>query len=311
MPTTRITTLFPILAIAVSVVAFFVPLPFAALQPLIVPGLGLIMLGMGLTLTFADFREVLARPLPLILGLALQILVMPAAGWIAARLLGLDAVALAGMVLVGAAPVGTAASVVVYLARGNTALAVSLTVLSTLFAIVALPILTMLWADREIGVPAGDILVDVIQIVIAPVAAGAAINTWFGRPIAAARPFFPLFSIVVICLVIGAVVALTADTLVSLAAPVALAVVLHNGLGLAAGYGAPALVGMDRRTCRTLAICVGMQNSGLAVALAVKVLAPGAALPGALFSVWHNLTGALLAGLWSRGEVPDPVAGPA
>lgn len=304
MPTSRITTLFPILAIAVSVVAFFLPAPFVTLKAWIVPGLGLIMLGMGLTLTFADFREVMARPLALILGLVLQLLVMPAAGWLAAYLMGLDAVGMAGMVLVGAAPVGTAASVVVYLARGNTALAVTLTVLSTLLAIVALPILMMAWANREIGVPAGDILVDVIQIVILPVAAGAAINTWFGRRIAVAQPFFPLFSVVVICLVIGIIVALTADTLVSLAAPVAFAVVIHNLLGLAAGYAVPAFFGMERRTCRTLALCVGMQNSGLAVAIAVKALAPGAALPGALFSIWHNLSGSLLAGLWSRGTAP-------
>ena len=300
MSLARATTLFPLWAVLAAILGWLLPEAFSPLQPAIVPGLGVVMLGMGLTLTLDDFRAVLRRPGSLGLGTLLQIVVMPAAGWLAAVVCGLDPVMVTGMVLVGAAPVGTAASVVTYLARGNVALAVSLTVISTVLAIVLMPAMTGLFAGEAIAVATGDMLIDVLQIVLLPVAAGTAINTLWGAPVAAAKPFFPLLSVAVISLLIAIIVALSVETFAALTVGVVAAVVLHNAAGLALGYAVPALLGMDERTRRTLAIVVGMQNSGLAVALAAKYLGAGAVLPGALFSVWHNITGSLLAGLWSR-----------
>jgi BASS family bile acid:Na+ symporter len=111
---------------------------------------------------------------------------------------------------------------------------------------------------------------------------------------------FPLLSVLSIVLIIMIIVALNHDSLANVARGLAAVVVLHNLIGLLGGYWLPRWLGRKERECRTLAIEVGMQNSGLAVALAVKYFSVTAALPGALFSIWHNLSGSLLAGIWRR-----------
>ncbi|MBD3618623.1 MAG: bile acid:sodium symporter family protein [Chromatiales bacterium] len=296
----RAILLFPLLAICFALLAWALPAPFAALKPAIPWLLALVMFGMGMTLRPADFGETLGRPGLIGLGLGLQFLVMPLAAWGVGEALGLSAALLAGLVLVGASPGGTASNVICYLARGDVALSITLTTLSTLLAVLATPLLTWLYVGQRIEVPVGPMLVSVAQIVLLPVALGVAANTLLGRRLAAVQQVFPAVSIAAIVLIIAIVVALNADRLAGLGALLLLAVILHNALGLAAGYAAGRLFGFDRRIARTLAIEVGMQNSGLAVALAAKYFAPAAALPGALFSVWHNLSGAALAAVWSR-----------
>lgn len=296
----RAILLFPLLAIGFALLAWALPAPFAALKPAIPWLLALVMFGMGMTLRPADFGETLGRPGLIGLGLGLQFLVMPLAAWGVGEALGLSAALLAGLVLVGASPGGTASNVICYLARGDVALSITLTTLSTLLAVLATPLLTWLYVGQRIEVPVGPMLVSVAQIVLLPVALGVAANTLLGRRLATVQQVFPAVSIAAIVLIIAIVVALNAGRLAGLGALLLLAVILHNALGLAAGYAAGRLFGFDRRIARTLAIEVGMQNSGLAVALAAKYFAPAAALPGALFSVWHNLSGAALAAVWSR-----------
>jgi BASS family bile acid:Na+ symporter len=299
----RITQLFPLWAILCSVAAYAAPGVFAPLKPAIVPLLGLVMLGMGMTLTAANFAEVLRRPGVIALGTALQFLLMPAFAWMLARALGLSPYLMAGLVLVGACPGGTASNVVTYLARGDVALSITLTTVSTLLAVVATPLLTWVYVGARVPVPVVDMLLSVLKIVIAPVVAGLLINHYWGAHLGRLKRLFPLVSVVAIVLIIAIIVALNAGQLAGMAVTVVLAVVLHNSLGLAGGYLVPRLLGLPERTCRTLAIEVGMQNSGLGVALAVKYFAPAAALPGAVFSIWHNLSGSLLAAWWSRRPV--------
>lgn len=296
----RITRLFPLWAVLFSALAFLLPAPFAEAKPLIVPLLGVVMFGMGMTLTPANFAAVLRRPRRVGLGLGLQYLVMPLAAWAIAVWLGLPPALLAGLVLVGASPGGTASNVICYLARGDLALSITLTTASTLLAIVATPLLTWLYVGERVDVPVVDMLVSIFKIVLLPVALGVAVNTLLGRWLGGVKHAFPLLSVAAIVLIIAIVVALNRDNLATTGAVVVLAVVLHNSVGLAAGYTLGRLATGDERTARTLAIEVGMQNSGLAVALAVKYFSAAAALPGALFSVWHNLSGSLLAAWWSR-----------
>ncbi len=298
----RLTSLFPLWAILGSALAYAAPELFAGWKPAIVPLLGVVMFGMGMTLTWGSFAEVLRRPGIVMLGTLLQFLVMPLAAWLVARLLGLPPMIAAGLILVGSCPGGTASNVVCYLARGDVALSITLTTLSTLLAVVATPALTLLYAGAQVPVPAGLMIVSIAKIVLLPVAAGVVVNQLLGRHLNRLERLFPLVSVLAIVVIIAIIVALNHVHLALMGPAVAVAVVLHNGIGLAAGYWVPRLLGRDERTCRTLAIEVGMQNSGLGVALAVKYFSAAAALPGAVFSIWHNLSGSLLAGWWRRAN---------
>jgi BASS family bile acid:Na+ symporter len=296
----RLIALFPLWALGFAWMAYVEPGPFLALKGVIVYLLGLVMFGMGLTLTPRSFTAVLHRPAVVALGLALQFLVMPALAWALALAIGLPAQLLAGMVLVGASPGGTASNVICYLARGDVALSITMTAVSTLAAIALTPLLTLLYAGQSVDVPALAMLLDVLKIVILPVCGGLLLRLWLGHRLDRLLEVFPLVSVLAIALIIGIIVALNAAHLGAVAGGVVLAVMLHNLLGLAGGYGVARALRLDPATRRTLAIEVGMQNSGLAVALAVKYFQPVAALPGALFSIWHNLSGSALAAYWSR-----------
>ncbi len=302
MPRPTLTTLFPLWALAGSLLAWWRPDWFSPLKPAIVPLLGVVMFGMGITLTGANFLDILRRPLPVLLGAALQFLLMPFAAWALATVGGLSPQLAVGLILVGCSPGGTASNVICYLARGDVALSITLTTVSTLVAIIATPLLTLLYAGKTVPVPAADILFTVFKIIFLPVLLGVLANRYFHAALAPARRVFPLLSALTIVLIIMIIVALNHASLANVASGVATVVVLHNAIGLLGGYWIPRWLGRDKRECRTLAIEVGMQNSGLAVALAVKYFSVAAALPGALFSIWHNLSGSLLAGVWRRSS---------
>ncbi|WP_201346090.1 bile acid:sodium symporter family protein [Thiohalobacter sp. COW1] len=295
-----LTRLFPLWAILFSALAWWQPALFAGLKSAILPLLALVMFGMGLTLTLDDFTRILKMPKLIVLGALLQFGVMPLAAWGISLLLGLNPLLTAGMVLVGASPGGTASNVVCYLAKGNVALSITLTAVSTLLAVLLTPWLSWLYLNASIDVPVLQMLMSIVQLIIAPVLLGIALNHFLHARLRPLQHAFPLISVAAIVLIIAIIVALNHERLGELSLLLLLAVVLHNLTGLLGGYAVPRLLGYDTTVCRTLAIEVGMQNSGLAVALAMKYFAPLAALPGALFSIWHNLSGSLLAALWRR-----------
>lgn len=296
------TKLFPVWAILLSLVAYALPGLFIPLKPSLFFLLGLVMFGMGISLKASDFLRILKSPKPIVLGLLLQFICMPFFAWGISTWLQLPLALASGMVLVGASPGGTASNVICYLAKGNVALSITITTFSTLLAVIATPTLSLLYLGKHVDVPAMKMLMDIVKIIILPVAAGVIINQVFGRFLHSTRQVFPLISVFAIVLIIAIIVALNQSRLGSVGALLIAAVAMHNTLGLVVGYWLPRAFGMDQRTCKTLSIEVGMQNSGLAVALAVKYFAPVAALPGALFSLWHNLTGSLLASFWSRAK---------
>ena len=306
---TRITRLFPLWAVAVSLAAYRSPAPVAGIAPHVTTLLMIVMLAMGVTLSVADFRRVFARPAPVAAGIVLHYLVMPLAAWAIAKLLRLPPELTAGMVLVGSVASGTASNVMIYLARGDVALSVTISALSTLVGVVATPLLTRLYVDASIAVDVRGMLLGILQIVGLPVAAGLVVNRVAGGLVRRVEPVLPLVSMVAILAIIAAVVGGTQRSIATVGPVVALGVVLHNGIGLLGGYWGARLLGFDESVCRTLAIEVGMQNSGLAATLGKLYFSPLAALPGALFSVWHNLSGSLLAGYWAgrpaRGSERD------
>jgi bile acid:Na+ symporter, BASS family len=295
------TKLFPVWAIALSCLAYAEPGSFRGLSPLIPYLLGVVMLGMGLTLTGESFRAVLTRPRTVLAGVVLQFAIMPLAAWIAASLFGLDPQLAAGLILVGSAPGGTASNVITYLAGGAVALSITLTAISTLLSVVATPALTWLYVGKSVPVPVGSMLLSILTIVLLPVAAGVVINHLWGSSLGRLKHASPLLSVAGIVLIIAVIVAGNHDSIRDVGLEVLGAVMLHNGIGLGTGYAIAKSMRFTEAEARTIAIEVGMQNSGLAVVLAHQYFSPLAALPGAVFSIWHNLTGSALAAFWSRG----------
>ncbi|EKZ5698073.1 ketopantoate/pantoate/pantothenate transporter PanS [Klebsiella quasipneumoniae] len=279
-----LTRLFPLWALLLSVLAYYTPTTFTPIGPWVTTLLMLIMFGMGVHLKLADFKRVLSRPAPVAAGIFLHYLVMPLS---------------AGMVLVGSVASGTASNVMIFLAKGDVALSVTISSVSTLVGVIATPLLTRLYVDAHIQVDVMGMLLSILQIVVIPIALGLIVHHLLPKVVKAVEPFLPAFSMVCILAIISAVVAGSAAHIASVGLVVIIAVILHNTIGLLGGYWGGRLFGFDESTCRTLAIEVGMQNSGLAAALGKIYFGPLAALPGALFSVWHNLSGSLLAGYWS------------
>ncbi|WP_419784837.1 bile acid:sodium symporter family protein [Pseudodesulfovibrio sp.] len=290
------------LAVLLSAAALFRPDWFIWIKPHIPVGLGVIMFGMGLTLEFGDFRQILTR-WPLVgLGVVLQYVVMPCLAVLISTVLGLPAEALIGMVVVGACPGGTASNVITYLARGNVPLSVTMTLASTCLAPILTPAIIYLVLKKEVSMDFASMVTSVFWIVVFPMADGLILRRLFRRRLDPVVRFFPSLSILVIALLIACIMGLNRATLLNFPLLVFFAVILHNGFGLTVGYGVARLLRCSRRDARTVAIEVGMQNSGLGVALAVKYFGVGSALPGALFSLWHNVTGVGLARRWRTGD---------
>ncbi|MBC7279331.1 bile acid:sodium symporter family protein [Nocardioides sp.] len=302
---------FALIVLVAGAIALATPSTFdgwAAQVPLL---LQIIMLGMGMTLRPRDFAIIGRRPWALVLGVAAQFTVMPLLGWGIANALSLSAVLTAGMILVGCSPGGTASNVMVFLARGDTALSVAMTSVSTLLAPVLTPILVLLLVGEDLPVSASDLFVSIVKIVLVPVLLGLVLRLLLPRLVERVIDVLPLISVAGITAVVLAVVAGSASTLLSVGLLIVLAVVLHNLAGLALGYAVGRVCRMPVSSRRALSIEVGMQNSGLAAALATVHFSPAAALPAAIFSVWHNVSGSTLASYWSRRPVEgDDVTSP-
>jgi len=299
-PQSRLTKLFPILAIAVAATGALRPDSFVAAQFMIIPLLASIMFMMGLTLTRDDAQRIARDPRPVAVGVALQLLLMPILALTLAKLLQLSTPLTVGMVLVGSCAGGTASNVICFLARGDVALSVSMTFVSTLIGVVATPLLSQFYLAEQVAVDELAMIESLLQIVFVPVISGFCFRAVLPRLSAALQPALPLISVICILLIIGVVVAMNAPQLRGIGPLIVLAVILHNALGIAGGFTLSRLFGFDLKQSQTIAIEVGMQNSGLAAALSLQFFSATAALPATLFSIWHNISGALLAGHWGR-----------
>ncbi|MBP3036648.1 bile acid:sodium symporter family protein [Arthrobacter sp. zg-ZUI100] len=293
-------TVFPLLILAGGAVALFFPQPFTGLSAFVNPALMVIMFGMGLTLTLPDFALVVRQPLPVLLGVVAQYVIMPLLGVAVAWALQLSPELAAGVILVGCAPGGTASNVVTYLAKGNVALSVAMTSVSTLLAPIFTPLLALWLAGRYMEVDAGSMAMSIVQIVLIPVVLGLVIRYLIPKLVDRVLPVLPWISVIAITFVVVAVVSGSSAAIFTAGWLILLAVVLHNGLGLGLGYGVAKAFRQPIPSRRTMAVEVGMQNSGLAAGLAREYFTPEAALPAAVFSVWHNVSGALMAAYWRR-----------
>ncbi len=283
-----------------AVLAFYQPAWFLPLVKWIVPLLGVIMFGMGLTLKPEDFREVARRPLRVLIGVLAQFLIMPGLAWLLCQVLRLPPEVAVGVILVGCCPGGTASNVMTWFARGDLALSVAITAVTTLLAPLVTPALIWLLASAWLPVQFGALFMSILQVVLLPIALGLIAQRLLGVRVRHLVEVLPLVSVVSIVLIVAAVVAASQAKIAESGLLIMAVVVLHNGLGLALGYLAGKVFGLPLAQRKTLAIEVGMQNSGLGAALASAHFSPLAAVPSALFSVWHNLSGSLLAALFRR-----------
>ncbi|MBO1331705.1 bile acid:sodium symporter family protein [Streptomyces sp. VRA16 Mangrove soil] len=288
-------TVFPVLVLAAGGLGLAAPGAFAGWKTDVPYLLGIVMFCMGLTMTLGDFKGVAQRPWAVGLGLVAHYVIMPGLGWLIAHALDLSPQLAAGVILVGCAPSGTASNVVTYLARGDVALSVSVATVSTVLAPLVTPPLTLLLAGEYLPVDAGSMMTDILKTVLLPVIGGLVVRLLFGRRLDRVMGVLPWLSALTVAVIVAVVVAGSADAIKSAAGMVLLAVVLHNGLGLALGYGAGKVARLGAPASRAMAFEVGMQNSGLAASLATAHFSPLAALPAAVFSVWHNVSGALVA----------------
>lgn len=298
-------TWFAVLVLAGAIIGMLIPAQASLIAPHVPLLLGIIMFGMGLTMRPVDFAIVARHPKAVLLGVAAQYTVMPLLAWGVAHAFNLPPLLVVGMILVGASPGGTSSNVIVYLARGDVALSVAMTSISTLLAPFLTPLLVLGLAGSTLPVSAGALFVSILQVVLLPVIAGLLLRTFAERFVTPLLPLMPLVSVVGIVLVVAGVVGANADAVLTTGLLLALAVIAHNTLGLTVGYLVGYFGRIPESARRAVSVEVGMQNSGLAASLATTHFEPIAALPGALFSVWHNLSGAAAATYWARRSPED------
>jgi len=293
---------FALWAALFAMAGFLAPSLFTSfIAPYIPWLLGIIMFGMGLTLAPSDFKILGQHPKAVLIGVVAQFVIMPTTAYLLSRALNLPPEVAIGVVLVGACPGGTASNVMTFLAHGNVALSVAVTSISTLLAPLLTPAVFFLFANQWIDVSATTMLVSILQMVLLPIVLGVVAHTLFRKQTAAAIDVLPLISVLAIVLIIGAVVAGSRAQIIETGLLIFGVVVLHNAIGYALGFLAAKLFGLPYDAQKTLAIEVGMQNSGLGAALAKAHFAmmPLVAVPSAIFSVWHNISGSLLASYWA------------
>jgi BASS family bile acid:Na+ symporter len=295
-----------VLVLVAALLAMIFPNALQQIRPSVINYLlGVVMFGMGLTLNLHDFKIVFSRPKDVIIGCLAQFTIMPLLAWGLTKVFQLDEALALGVVLVGCCPGGTASNVITYLAKGDLALSVGMTGFSTLFAPFLTPLLTWALAGKSVNVDVVGMLVSILWVVIVPIMVGLIVKWLWPKFTEKATDYLPAFSSIAIAFIVAIVIAASADKLMTGGLTIVVVVMLHNICGLSLGYLIGRLLGLSAPKKRAISIEVGMQNSGLASSLATIHFAayPLATIPGAIFSVWHNISGALVAYLYRKNQV--------
>ena len=297
-----------VLVLAAAILALVFPDVFAMIRPTVINYLlGVVMFGMGLTLNLRDFKIVFSRPKDVIIGCLAQFTIMPLLAWTLSRAFSLDEALALGVVLVGCCPGGTASNVITYLAKGDLALSVGMTGVSTLMAPFLTPLLTWALAGKSVHVNVAGMLLSILWVVILPIVIGLVVKALWPKFTEKATDYLPALSTLAIAAIVTIVISANASKLLTGGLIIVLVVMLHNICGLGFGYLIGRLLGLSEQKKRAISIEVGMQNSGLASSLATLHFAayPLATIPGAIFSVWHNISGAMVAYLYRKSSYHD------
>ena len=294
-----------VLVLAVAALALFMPQSVSFIKTSYVNTLlGIVMFGMGLTLKASDFKVVFSRPKDIIIGAVAQFTIMPLLAFVLTKLFQLPPELAVGVILVGTCPGGTSSNVMTYLAKGDVALSVGMTGVSTILAPFLTPLLTKLYAGQTVDVDLLSMFLSIVKVVIVPIVLGCIINKLFSSFTEKVTTILPLVSVTAIVAIVAAVVSANSSKIMTCGFLIMLVVVLHNCLGYALGFAVSKALKLDMSKCKAVAIEVGMQNSGLATSLAATHFAqyPLATIPGAVFSVWHNISGAIFANFIASKE---------
>ncbi|MBQ7585131.1 MAG: bile acid:sodium symporter family protein [Desulfovibrionaceae bacterium] len=293
-----------------ALVALFKPTGFTWIIPHISLMLGVVMFGMGMMLKFEDFKLILQRPKEVLLGALAQFSIMPLLAVLLLKVFNLPQELALGVLLVGTCPGGTASNVITYLAKGDMALSVSMTMLTTLLSPLVTPLLMLILGGEKIEVAFLPMMLSICKVVILPITLGILINKFFGSYLVRGVKYLPLISITAIILIVGGIVGVNATKIMEIGLTTALVVILHNLAGFALGFLVAKAFKLERSKTKAICIEVGMQNSGLASSLALTHFGVMAAIPGALFSVWHNIAGSMVANyLASQKSITPPRKG--
>ena len=299
-----------VLVLMAAVVALIVPSAFCGIKPTVInPLLGVIMFGMGMALRLEDFKIVFSRPKDVIIGCVAQFTIMPLLAVLLSRMFALDEALAVGVVLVGCCPGGTASNVITYLAKGDLALSVGMTATSTVLAPVMTPLLVWLLVGKSVDVNVAGMLLSILWVVILPIVAGLIVKGLWPKFTERMTAYLPAVSSLAIAFIVLIVISANAQKLLMGGMVIILVVVLHNLCGLSLGWLIGRLLRLPDSKRRAISIEVGMQNSGLASSLATLHFAayPMATIPGAVFSVWHNISGAIVARLYARTDKPKTI----
>lgn len=297
---------FAIWVIFFSGLALYSPETFVWLKTYITWMLGIIMFGMGMTMTLGDFKGVLQSPKAVTIGVLAQFLVMPALAYFLCKIFNLPAEIAIGVILVGCCPGGTASNVITYMAKGNTALSVACISVSTILAPILTPAIFYILASQWIDINAMSMLKSILQVVLFPIVLGLIARTFLKNKVDHYIQVMPLISVVAIVAIVAAIIAGSKAQIVESGLMILGIVILHNGLGLLLGFWSARIFRLPYVDCKAISIEVGMQNSGLGVALAAVhfALSPITAVPSAIFSLWHNISGSTLATYWATKNHP-------
>lgn len=292
---------FALWVVVFALIALCFPAAFVWMKAYIPWVLGIIMLGMGMTMTVDDFKGVLQSPKAVCIGVLAQFLVMPSLAYLLCRIFQLPAEIAIGVILVGCCPGGTASNVIAYMAKANTALSVACTSVSTFLAPILTPAIFYLLASQWIPIDAGSMLIDILKVVIFPIILGVTLRSFFKHKTEQYIQIMPLVSVVAIVVIVAAIIAASKASILQSGLLILAVVILHNGLGFLLGYWASRVLNLSYPDAKAVAIEVGMQNSGLGVTLAAIHFAasPVTAVPSAIFSLWHNISGPALATYWA------------
>ncbi len=293
---------FALWVIIFAALALWQPEFFVWLKAYIPWILGIIMLGMGMTMTVDDFKGVLQSPKAVLIGVVAQFVVMPGLAFILCKLFNLPPEIAVGVILVGCCPGGTASNVITYMAKGNVALSVACTSVSTLLAPVLTPAIFYLLASQWLKIDAASMFISILQVVLLPIVIGLILRTWLKRQVESYIQVMPLVSVIAIVAIVAAIIGGSKAAILQSGLLILAVVILHNGFGYLLGFAAARFLKLPYADSKAIAVEVGMQNSGLGVALAAVLFCrlPRLLPYQVLFSVlWHNISGPALATYWA------------
>lgn len=298
----RIEKNFHIIIMSFAVIALLRPEFFLWVQPFVKQIIGGIMFCMGATLKFVDFKKIITKPKLVFVGILLQYTCMPLLAYAISKLLGLPIEQMIGMIILGSCPGGTASNLIAFLSKGNVALSVTMTLCSTFLAPLLTPLILYVLLSQEVPIDIAELMKSVFWIVFFPIMDALVIRHYFEKQFEKISFVFPSIAILLISLVVAFIIGMDKNLLMTMPLLLFLAVVLHNGFGYIFGYFISKALRFSEKNSRTIAIEVGMQNSGLGLALANQFFNTAVALPSALFSIWHNLSGVFVAKKWASSS---------